>query len=464
MTERLHPGENGVWHWEPQPEAQRLIDDLLGTFLGRNSFAATLAQRMTEETGTRFKDWVDSIFVPGSDRANVDRAVAVGFEPDPDARLGHGVSAVYRNPFGLFPPICLIDEDKINVAIKCEDVGDALFAQRLQSEVIGGPLNQVRWARLDPGRDAELWAVERHGYDHFDQPDTPAETRLAARGIVEALRTRRRDFGVGLDADARGFAEIHRILDASIDAVGRDWTADLWFRAERDYWMSRNRAARVQWSRQQVLGLGFANHDHHTYRISRDNYAQTIAILEKLGFFLREKFYAGAEAGWGAQVLEHPVGGFQIFADVDMKPDELAGDFPHEGFPPKDDLGTVGLWVALHGEAILQAGMHHLECQFDWHALKAQLQRDANIGMMDPFTTFPYLRQAFTDGEQWRVDGARIDALQATGKITPDEAARFHADGARGSHLENLERNDGFKGFNQQGVSDIIARTDARRA
>ena len=34
---------------------------------------------------------------------------------------------------------------------------------------------------------------------------------------------------------------------------------------------------------------------------------------------------------------------------------------------------------------------------------------------------------------------------------------------ALGSHLENLERNDGFKGFNQQGVSDIIARTDPRR-
>jgi hypothetical protein len=35
--------------------------------------------------------------------------------------------------------------------------------------------------------------------------------------------------------------------------------------------------------------------------------------------------------------------------------------------------------------------------------------------------------------------------------------------GALGSHLENLERNDGFKGFNQKGVSDIIARTDPRR-
>ena len=34
--------------------------------------------------------------------------------------------------------------------------------------------------------------------------------------------------------------------------------------------------------------------------------------------------------------------------------------------------------------------------------------------------------------------------------------------GAVGSHLENLERHDGYKGFNQHGVSDIIKRTDAR--
>ena len=36
--------------------------------------------------------------------------------------------------------------------------------------------------------------------------------------------------------------------------------------------------------------------------------------------------------------------------------------------------------------------------------------------------------------------------------------------GAIGSHLENLERRNGYKGFNQKGVSDIIERTDPRKA
>ncbi|MDB5291742.1 MAG: hypothetical protein JWL69_2983, partial [Phycisphaerales bacterium] len=75
---------------------------------------------------------------------------------------------------------------------------------------------------------------------------------------------------------------------------------------------------------------------------------------------------------------------------------------------------------------------------------------------------FPYLRQAFTEGEIWPVRPERIDRLLARNQITPEQAQRFREHGAIGSHLENLERNDGFKGFNQTGVSDIIQRTDPR--
>ena len=64
-----------------------------------------------------------------------------------------------------------------------------------------------------------------------------------------------------------------------------------------------------------------------------------------------------------------------------------------------DRLEAMGIQPA--GEAILQAGMHHLECQFDFHALVDQLERTAEVHTMAPFTTFPYLRQAFTEGERW---------------------------------------------------------------
>jgi hypothetical protein len=181
-----------------------------------------------------------------------------------------------------------------------------------------------------------------------------------------------------------------------------------------------------------------------------------------MGFHCRERFYAGREAGWGAQVLEQPECRIVIFADVDMSPEELMGDFSHDVLAARDELGTVGLWCELHGEAFLEAGMHHLESQFDFDASRAQLAA-MGIETMAPFTDFTFLRQAFTRGETWKVDPRRIERLLAEGRISSDEADRFRREGALGSHLEILERNDGYKGFNQTGVSEIITRTDPRR-
>ncbi len=80
--------------------------------------------------------------------------------------------------------------------------------------------------------------------------------------------------------------------------------------------------------------------------------------------------------------------------------------------------GTVGLWVALHGESILEAGMHHLEAQFDFDALRDGLKAEAGIETMPPFSNFPFLRQAFTAGERWPVAKHRADRALAQGWIT----------------------------------------------
>ncbi|MEC9373160.1 MAG: hypothetical protein VYC34_04920, partial [Planctomycetota bacterium] len=134
-----------------------------------------------------------------------------------------------------------------------------------------------------------------------------------------------------------------------------------------------------------------------------------------------------------------------------------------EPLPARSELGTVGLWCGLHGDSILQAGMHHLECVFDHNTLKSQLE-GAAIHTMDPFTDMPHLKQAFTEGERWPVADKRLDRLVSEGYLTPAQAHWFRMQGgAIGSHLENLERNDGYKGFNQQGVSHIIAKTDPRK-
>jgi len=60
------------------------------------------------------------------------------------------------------------------------------------------------------------------------------------------------------------------------------------------------------------------------------------------------------------------------------------------------------------------------------------------------------------------VDTDRLDQLAAVGLIDGQQRARFAEQGAVGSHLENIQRGEGFKGFNQTAVSDIIRRTDPR--
>ena len=53
--------------------------------------------------------------------------------------------------------------------------------------------------------------------------------------------------------------------------------------------------------------------------------------------------------------------------------------------------------------------------------------------------------------------------MLSAGLITRDQFDQFLRDGAIGSHLENLQRHGGFKGFNQKSVSVIIAATDPRK-
>ena len=105
--------------------------------------------------------------------------------------------------------------------------------------------------------------------------------------------------------------------------------------------------------------------------------------------------------------------------------------------------------------------MHHLEARFDFSVLREQLAAEG-VTTMKPFSDFPFLKQAFTEAERWQVDPERVQALLAKKQITGEQADNFIKSGAVGSHLENLQRKGGFKGFNQKSVSVIIEATDPR--
>jgi hypothetical protein len=445
MTAQLHDVRTN-FDWQPQPEASKLVGRLLDRYIRANRHIATLGRRMHEETGTRLVDWIDMLGVAGEPNLAED-LIAAGFQQDLESRR----QSRYVHPAGIFPAIHVMPHGEISsLFVKVASVDD--FQRHIEPDlgeikVSGDPGSQLREAWVVGGDHAmQLHAIERHGWPLRERPKNRAQQIAATAKHGRSLAGRRRTG----QSDAELFAHATALFDAAAIDLGVDW-------------MSRNAAARVQYERQQKLGLGWGNHDHHTYRSSRECFAMLIAFLERAGFECRERFYAGREAGWGAQVLEQPNAGIVIFADVDLTPDEVMGDFAHEPLRPLHKLGTVGLWCRLHGEAFLTAGMHHLECQFDFDASREQLAA-AGVETMTPFTDWAHLKQAFTKGEIWPVAEERLAVALAEGVITEEQADVFRRDGALGSHLEILERNDGFKGFNQTGISEIITRTDPRRS
>ncbi|HIF00728.1 MAG: hypothetical protein ABGZ23_16775 [Fuerstiella sp.] len=436
--------ESVVQSWSPAPQAASWITDRLETFRQRSTFLQDFDTRLRKETGTRLLDWTDRIFTVSTAELST-----VGFEED-------AASSVWRHPDALLPAVELgVD----GLAIRVESVVDFLNAQGFDDRIsiVGDSGAAVRRACISDQNGVRVSVIESHGSVDWD-PGNDAPLSGAVSRHLEAFRLRRRrDFADNMNA----LQHTERLIRAAVDELGPDRACDVFFTAERGYWQSRNQAARVQWARQAELGMGWANHDHHTYRSSRTVFSQLVRMLELLGMECRERFYAGREAGWGAQVLEQPRTRIIVFADVDLTADEVKQDFSHEPLRDRAELGTVGLWCRLHGEAFLQAGLHHLECQFDFDQAREQL---ATLGVptMAPFTDLPHLKQAFTKGEIWRVDERRLAAALETGAVTSQQADEFRKSGVLGSHLEILQRDDGYKGFNQSGISDIILATDPR--
>jgi hypothetical protein len=452
--------ERSTTDWIRYPEAEGYVATLLDQFVVALPQAQRLAAELTERTGCQLVDWLDHLVLADGNRP-LGQLRDLGFEPE-------GVEAdpgdtVYHHPGAIFPRIVLRSGTGaepgtvLAAAVQVEDIAFFLMTHHLTAPIQGSILSPYRRANVSQADEQELLVVERRGHPGFIPTEMPADYPRRYLHALEQWAARPRDF----DDKRQGMAQTLGLAQSLVRDLGTDTAAWIAFAAEREYWQRRNQAGQVQKACQDSLGLGWANHDHHTFRSSRTVFAQLIELLETFGFHARERFYAGAEAGWGAQVMEQPVCRVAVFADADLSPDEVEGDFAHRSLPSRQQLGTVGLWCALHGESMLGAGLHHLAGRFDFDAVTANLA-ERGIEMMRPFSDFSYLRQAFTAGERWNVAGERLERLSAKGQINSVQREHFAEQGAIGSHLENIQRAEGFKGFNQQRISDIIRRTDPR--
>jgi hypothetical protein len=457
MKTQVSTQEFGAFDWPLAYEAEALLRRYISSFLEQNQFASRLAKKMEDQTGTDFYEWVDHFTL---NHQEVEQLRDAGLSREEAESLPD--SEVYHHPRAMMPRVVLQSRGSsygvpLNLAIRTESVVDFVARHDLCSDICGSFGAGLRRALISEEANHKFFAVERLGYRGLVvRPPIPGHAEAVIR-VRELWRTRKRNF----PDDTQGIAHAFKLQKQAIDFVGPDIASELYFAEERAYWELRNHAGQIQKRRQDSLGLGWSNHDHHTFRCSRRFFADLIEFLLRFGFQKRERYYAGAEAGWGAQILEHYGTGITVFADVDLMPEETTIDFSTQRLPDAPRLRTVGLWCGLHGDSFLQAGMHHLEARFEFSLLRDQLASEG-VKTMKPFSDFVFLKQAFTEGERWEVRPERIQALLANGLITATQAEEFGKRGAVGSHLENLQRKGGFKGFNQKSVSVIIEATDPR--
>ncbi len=441
--------------WKCEPGAEKWLHAYLREYEEQSAIVATLKRELYEKTSTRLFDWIDHLVVTESGHVE-EELRANGFEQE-GAAPGYRIFTHFR---AKLPSVVVNDSHSTllkGIALKVESIADFLMVRGQGGVIEGTPFSPYRRTCVAVENKVALYAVERRGsrvMEPIYAPPTYLQDYLYA---AEKWQGRRRSS----KREEEEMAEALNLAEEFVRLIGKGPAAWVVFEGERKYWQVRNRAATIQKNRQDTLGLGWGNHDHHTFRSSRKYFTSLVRLFEIVGFQCRERYHAGEKAGWGAQIMENREAGLIAFLDVDLAPQELAIDFAHHPLADRKELSTVGLWCALHGDSILRSGMHHLEAQFDFEKLSSDLQ-SYQIGMMKPFSNFSYLRQVFTEPEKWPVEPKRIHSLLEQGSITAEEADKFLKEGAVGSHLENLERNEGYKGFNKDNVNLIIQWTDPR--
>lgn len=445
---------NAAFHWKCHPTSEKILLKIAQEFSHTNPFIANLEAELLQKTSTRLFDWIDHIAIGPSDE--------IQNELESDGYILESKTLSYlvlHHPRAQLPKVLInnTESQAKGIAIAVDSIADFLLVRGLSCNIEGSPFSGYRLCNVSTENAITLWAIERRSSKSMEPIQTNDKTIAKCIQAQELWETRPRR----LDDEDKAMVLTLEITQRIINLVGIGQAAWIVLEVERKYWQSRNTAAQIQKNRQDRLGMGWANHDHHTFRSSRRHFPQLIQLFEMLGFRCRERFYAGKEAGWGAQVMEHSDTRLVLFLDVDLLPHEIEVDFRHQQLSELDKLHTVGLWCALHGDSILSAGMHHLEAQFMFNKLKKDLEQQG-VAMMDPFSSFSFLHQAFTKGEVWKVPKERIKKLLENKMISQEQADKFLNTGAIGSHMENLQRREGYKGFNQKNVSFIIQKTDPR--
>ncbi len=368
------------------------IQEQLDKFCASIPALAELEAKIAQRTASPLLDWVDALHLIAEPQRRC-KWIELGWLPSassPDHE-------VLRFEGDELPPIVLHTGLTARLDLRVQSLESFLATHGLafNARIQGSPGSPLRRAAWGQNGLRTFGVVERRGTFEFDPRRCEALDPARLEHWAQMLRGRARCHS----DDAKGLDELGRVLDQAVAELGEGPVASLFLSTEREYWQWRNQAARIQFRRQQGLGLGWGNHGKHIYRCSEELFEATQALFAKLGFVYkgdddRQEHVRRLE-------LAHPFSASRIVLETYLG--ELGGSDPH----------SPGMWTALHGESLMQAGMHRL----------CAVQHRARAG------------DCVGEGETWSVDPQRVRGLLRAGRISAEVAEELIERGAAGSEL-----------------------------
>lgn len=276
---------NAPFQWECQPEAERLVMDILREASRLNPVIQILEAALLEQTSTRLFDWLDYVAVAES-AFLLERLQKTGFVPQEEGEL------LFIHPCAQLPRLLLLPPSSLiscGVALGVDFIADFLMARGEKAPIEGAYFGNFRRCQVSFEKGTALWVVERRGTAKITPTQERADQIEKNLQALEEWQTRPRS----LADEEQAMVAAERLVEELIQEVGQGRAAWTVLEGERRYWQQRNRAGQMQKNRQDRLGMGWANHDHHTFRSSRRYFQRLVHLFERLGFHCRERFYAG---------------------------------------------------------------------------------------------------------------------------------------------------------------------------
>ena len=146
-----------------------MLHEQMAAFLSVNSIARRLSERMREETGTDFFEWIDHLVLPPEAGGPLRGA---GFVADENVETPAGEMALHH-PRATLPRVILRpgpERRPSAIALRPESVADFMARHNLEGEIEGAPLSRYRSVLVLDENGTRLEAVERHAYRLVSRP------------------------------------------------------------------------------------------------------------------------------------------------------------------------------------------------------------------------------------------------------------------------------------------------------